>query len=75
MSLLPSATVESSSRETREYQVARDQVVLSKVFSAMQARNDSIGILDYGVRQTSLEEVFLKIARESEAAFQAGNKA
>ena len=36
----------------------------------MQDRNDSIGILDYGVRQTSLEEVFLKIARESEAAFQ-----
>ena len=32
------------------------------------------GILDYGVRQTSLEEVFLKIARESEAAFQSQNK-
>ena len=35
----------------------------------MQHRGDDIGILDYGVRQTSLEEVFLKIARESEAAF------
>ena len=42
--------------------------------SVMQDRNDSIGILDYGVRQTSLEEVFLKIARESEAAFQNKNK-
>merc|ERR1711988_1984631 len=48
--------------------------VLSEVFRAMQDRNDSIGILDYGVRQTSLEEVFLKIARESEAAFQNKNK-
>ena len=36
----------------------------------MQHRGDEVGILDYGVRQTSLEEVFLKIARESEAAFQ-----
>ena len=70
MKLLPSARVESTSRETREYQVARDQVVLSKVFAAMQTRDGSVGIFDYGVRQTSLEEVFLKIARESEAAFQ-----
>ena len=33
-------------------------------------QSEDIGILDYGVRQTSLEEVFLKIAKESEAAFQ-----
>merc|ERR1719263_1116784 len=71
MNMLPSASLESSSRQSREYQVSRDKVVLSEVFSTLQNRSDSIGILDYGVRQTSLEEVFLKSARESEAAFQA----
>ena len=30
---------------------------------------EQVGILDYGIRQTSLKEVFIKIARESEAAF------
>ena len=54
-------------------QVLKTDVVLSEVFRAMQDRDASIGILDYGVRQTSLEEVFLKIARESEAAFQNKN--
>lgn len=70
MQLMPSASLESSSKNTREYQISRDKVVLSTVFAALQSRSDSTGILDYGVRQTSLEEVFLKIARESEAAFQ-----
>merc|ERR1712146_332878 len=52
------------------YQVLKDDVVLSEVFRTMQERDEDIGILDYGVRQTSLEEVFLKIAKESEDAFQ-----
>ena len=70
MNIIPKATVLSTTKDTRVYQVLKTDVVLSEVFRAMQDRNDSIGILDYGVRQTSLEEVFLKIARESEAAFQ-----
>jgi ABC-type multidrug transport system ATPase subunit len=74
MNIIPKATVLSTTKDTRVYQVLKTDVVLSEVFRAMQDRNDSIGILDYGVRQTSLEEVFLKIARESEAAFQNKNK-
>jgi len=74
MNIIPKAAVLSTTKDTRVYQVLKTDVVLSEVFRAMQDRNDSIGILDYGVRQTSLEEVFLKIARESEAAFQNKNK-
>merc|ERR1711871_997170 len=64
------ASILSTTKDTRVYQVVKDNVVLSEVFRKMQERDASIGILDYGVRQTSLEEVFLKIAKESEAAFQ-----
>lgn len=76
MGILPEAKVEvgSSFAGMRVYQVARQHCKLSQVFQAMQTRPESAGIDDYGVRQTSLEEVFLKIARESEAAFAAGGK-
>ena len=70
MELLPKAElVEESGNNEMVYQVGKSDVVLSKVFEAMQKRSSTLGILDYGIRQTSLEEVFLKIARESEAAF------
>jgi hypothetical protein len=33
----------------------------------MGACDDAVGIVDWGLRQTSLEEVFLAIAAEAEA--------
>jgi len=69
--LIPTAIVESSFGETVTFQVDKKDVKLSKVFQALLVRPADVGIVDYGVRQTSLEEVFLKIARESEAAFAA----
>ena len=71
--MLPKASILSTTKDTRVYQVMKTDVVLSEVFRAMQDRDESVGILDYGVRQTSLEEVFLKIAMESEAAFEQKN--
>ena len=62
MNIIPKAAVLSTTKDTRVYQVLKTDVVLSEVFRAMQDRNDSIGILDYGVRQSSLEEVFLKLS-------------
>lgn len=73
MSLCPTAVVESSFGETITFQVAKKDVKLSKVFQALLSRPQEMGIVDYGVRQTSLEEVFLKIARESEDAFEASS--
>jgi hypothetical protein len=40
---------------------------LSALFDAMNARPESSGIEQWALRQTTMEEVFLRIARESEA--------
>ena len=51
----------------RTYQVGRDNIKVSSVFDAMVKRDKNrSGIEDWGLRQTSLEEVFLKIAIQSE---------
>lgn len=59
---------------TFEYQIDKGKVQLSTMMRQLNESTKDIGILDYGIRQTSLEEVFLKIARESEAAFEAERK-
>ena len=50
------------------FQVPREDIVVSEVFAALCGRSEEIGITDWGLQQTSLEEVFLKIAQESEQA-------
>jgi hypothetical protein len=59
---------------TFEYQIDKGKVQLSTMMRQLNESSIDVGILDYGIRQTSLEEVFLKIARESEAAFEAERK-
>ena len=71
-SVLPNAHREASGHaDVLTYQISKGTVRLSDVMRRLDKRPKSAGIIDYGIRQTSLEEVFLKIARESEAAFQA----
>lgn len=41
---------------------------LSAIFSIFKERPDEIGIVDWALRQTSMEEVFLRIAHASEVA-------
>jgi ABC-type multidrug transport system ATPase subunit len=64
--MVPAATLDGghSGGETLEFQLPTGSVKLSKVMRMLSGRPASAGILDYGIRQTSLEEVFLKIARE-----------
>ena len=45
-----------------------ESVKLSGVFETMKARPDDAGIVDWALRQTSMEEVFLRIAHASEVA-------
>ena len=49
---------------TSKYEVSRDEVVLSQVFSEMNspANQKRVGYIDWGFTETSLEEVFLKLA-------------
>lgn len=65
MSLLPTATVASSFAASKTYAVRRAETSIATVFERMAGRPASAGILDWSLRQTSLEEVFLKIAREA----------
>merc|ERR1711907_440340 len=69
---LPDAQKDDSAHtDILVYQISKGAMPLSDVMRRLDKRPKSAGIIDYGIRQTSLEEVFLKIARESEAAFQA----
>lgn len=52
---------------TSKFEISRDEVVLSKVFSTMndpKTRRD-VGFVDWGFTETTLEEVFLKLAKLS----------
>merc|ERR1711871_1096499 len=48
-----------------KYEVAREEVVLSKAFEALESNKERLGIVDYGFTETTLEEVFLKLAQLS----------
>ena len=46
--------------------VSHGSLPLSELFEEMNARPDDVGIEQWALRQTSMEEVFLHIARQSE---------
>jgi ABC-type multidrug transport system ATPase subunit len=48
-----------------KYEVAREEVQLSVVFDKLEERKEALGITDYGFTETTLEEVFLKLAQLS----------
>jgi ABC-type multidrug transport system ATPase subunit len=66
--LLPTAEVVASFATSKTYAVRRAGTSIATVFEQMSKRPASAGIIDWGLRQTSLEEVFLKIAREATEA-------
>lgn len=39
---------------------------MSELFAVMEERKDEGGIVEWGISQTSLEEVFVRIARDAE---------
>jgi len=48
------------------FQVPVKDLRLSELFEAMESRPDTTGIIDWALRQTSMEEVFLKVAHAAE---------
>lgn len=65
--VVPAAEVVAGFGLARTYQVGRDQIKVSTLFHEFANRDKTeSGIEDWGLRQTSLEEVFLKIAVASE---------
>ena len=45
-----------------KYEVVREDVILSQVFEKVEADKQKLGVVDWGITETTLEEVFLKLA-------------
>ena len=64
---LPGAIILSRFETSRVYEVGKDQTQISEIFENFNNRNIyESGIQDWGIRMTSLTEVFLDIAQKSE---------
>ncbi|KAL6073551.1 ABC transporter, ATPbinding domain containing protein [Balamuthia mandrillaris] len=59
--LLPGCILLNSLAGTRNYRIDKKSVVLSQVFSEMEANRERLGISDWGICNTTLEEVFHSI--------------
>ena len=50
------------------YEFPAEKGALSKLFKLIEESKKKVGILDYGVGQTTLEEVFVKLISEADAS-------
>lgn len=76
MSLLPGTNLLNSLAGTRNYQVPKREVALDKVreyfvvnlqvFEEFENVKEKLHITDWAITNTTLEEVFLRIARDEE---------
>ena len=49
-----------------KFEISREDVVLSEVFTKLNSDMDEYGVVDWGLTETTLEEVFLKLAALAE---------
>ncbi|KAJ6251665.1 atp-binding cassette transporter subfamily a abca [Anaeramoeba flamelloides] len=66
----PNANEMNSLAGTSNYEIPSDEVVLSEVFQILEEQKNELGILDWGISQTTLEEVFHEITRIAEGQAQ-----
>jgi len=66
-SILPTATLIEAIGGSLTYQVARKDLIVSKLFATMMLTSENSGILDWGISQTTLEDVFLNIVKNDES--------
>lgn len=67
-SVVPAAELTEDYMGSCTFAVQREDIRVSTLFERMMSRPGDIGITQWGLRGSSLEEVFLKIALASEAA-------
>jgi len=67
LSMSPSATLTYALGGTLKYELPTTEVTLSKVFEAINASKDQLTIVDWGVANATLEEVFIKLAKSAGA--------
>ncbi len=49
---------------TQKFEMPSSSITISEVFTKMQAVKEKVEVLDWGVANASLEEVFIKVAKE-----------
>ena len=47
-----------------KFDLPLEQTSLASIFTAVKARQEALGIVDWSVANMTLEEVFIKLARE-----------
>jgi len=50
---------------TSKFEVKREEVTLSRVFGEFEGAKEELNISDWGITETTLEEVFLKVAEQA----------
>lgn len=68
LSLAPQALLRDAINGVRVYSVQKSQVQIGALFEAIESRKGELGIKDWGLSQTSLEEVFLTIVAATAGA-------
>eukprot|EP01094_Clydonella_sp_ATCC50884_P004693 TRINITY_DN13724_c0_g1_i1.p1 TRINITY_DN13724_c0_g1~~TRINITY_DN13724_c0_g1_i1.p1 ORF type:complete len:845 (+),score=259.83 TRINITY_DN13724_c0_g1_i1:97-2631(+) len=62
----PQAKLVERFAELLTFQIKREHIVISEMFDQMEMNRERVGVVDWGISQTTIEDVFLKIAREEE---------
>ena len=65
LSLAPRAGLRDAINGVRVYQVDKEDVQIDALFEGIEAAREELGIQDWGLSQTSLEEVFLTIVNST----------
>lgn len=53
---------------TQKFEMAKQEVRISQVFRAMEHAKLRMNVLAWGLADTTLEDVFIRVARESDSA-------
>jgi len=65
--MCPSAISTYSLAGTQKFEMPSASISISDVFSGMEKVRGAVNVLDWGVANASLEEVFIKVAKQSSA--------
>ena len=65
--MCPSAIPTYSLAGTQKFEMPSSSISISDVFSGMEKVREAVNVLDWGVANASLEEVFIKVAKQSSA--------
>lgn len=69
LKILPQAKLHTEFKGNMLFEIEKQYIKVSRVFKQIESEKENSGILDCGLSQTSLEDVFLNIVRKDEEIF------